>query len=1332
MDQPPAALDFGPDDTFHADPASSFAVQEAQRHRERGISQAMFLGLLKYYRQSYQDMVAEKMSSAGRKKARGIVARFFDRVEIGIVLEWSACEQDSRLQELQNANRNLTNEKNKYLTVFESLALPAFLFDTQARLLQTNHAAVQWLRLRTPPGLEYYLERSAMADGDTPGIEIAASEILPDLAADIMGFCGQPGERVRVERAIPLGDEERFYIVSLGKQLDFSSKFAGVVVTLEDITARRALEKTLLFKKERLSETVRKRMKQLEAANQQLKREIAQRTALEDALRQGAQFYRAIVEDQTELVCRFTPDCVLTFVNQAYCRFFGRTEAQLLGQSFLPFIPDERRAAFLDHLHAITPGSPLRVMEHAATAADGSTRWQRWTDRGFFDASGKTIEFQSVGSDITDRRRAEKELQSLNAELEQRVDERTRAVEDKAARLEEEVTHRTATEMRLAHAYRLAAIQGQVASAFVTEQGEEVYSSVLQVLREATNSALGIFAYLDEEGAMVAPSLTRDVWDKCRIPDKTIRFPREAWADSPCVWARAIREKRLLVQNAPGSAPEGHVSISCALVTPILHSGAVMGLFMLANRPGGYGRTEQEIMEDTCLKIAPLLRAWLLQQRLEAERKQAEEELRNREAFLNTLINAIPLPLFYKDTQGRYLGFNREYETFFGVTKEKLLGKTVFDISPPELAKVYHAKDTELLTSGETQRYESQVKNTRGQLRDVIFDKAVFTDGQGDTAGLIGTILDITDRNRAEKALRRRLELEQILAGVSGQLVGMRFEEMERDLPALLGLVAGAIGADLARVCSLDVSEPTRLSTWNSDGIPPVKGLCLGLESQTHTWFISRLRTLENVVIRKPEDIPAEAATEWGLLAQKGIRSLLAMPLVKGSTLTGCLVFLAMQAPRDWSPEDVSLLETFARILANAIEAARMERTLRYNERRYFDLINNLAEGLLYVDKEKRILLANKSMAEMLGYATHEVLGTDPRDYLTAEGVREFDKKFQKRLAGKSEKHTFEFVHKEGRRVFASVSSVPVRDEQAEVVGVMSLVNDLSQERLLQLQLIQAQRLEAIGQLAAGIAHEINTPTQYVDNNTQFLRGAFDDLLAVVQGYEALLQEARTVPSLDTAVQRVEAAKEERRADALVADIPGAISDASEGLQRIALIVDSVKRFAHPSQDTMQPADLNDALRSTIVVARNEWKYVAEVVTELDPKFPLVPCVLSDINQVVLNLIVNAAHAIAAVPGRDPAAKGRITVRTRTEDGWAVIEVQDAGTGIPAAIRPRIFDPFFTTKEVGKGTGQGLAIARTVVADKHHGTITFETEEGKGTIFCVRLPLKHPLEKPEQ
>jgi two-component system, NtrC family, sensor kinase len=269
--------------------------------------------------------------------------------------------------------------------------------------------------------------------------------------------------------------------------------------------------------------------------------------------------------------------------------------------------------------------------------------------------------------------------------------------------------------------------------------------------------------------------------------------------------------------------------------------------------------------------------------------------------------------------------------------------------------------------------------------------------------------------------------------------------------------------------------------------------------------------------------------------------------------------------------------------------------------------------------------------------------------------------------------------------------------------------------------LLQSHKLQAIGQLAAGIAHEINTPTQYVGDNLAFLRRAFSALVEIVQALPALVEVAKLagIEQADTMETRMKRLK----LPFVVKEVPKAIEQSLEGVARVSSIVSAMKEFSHPSGGEFSNVDLNEAIKTTVTVARNEWKYVADLELELDPTLPQVACMRDEVNQVVLNLVVNAAHAIADVNDGGAKGRGKITVRTRLEGAFAAIDVADTGGGIPEAVRGRIFDPFFTTKAVGRGTGQGLAIARTVIVDKHKGKLAFETELGRGTTFQVRLPL---------
>jgi len=279
------------------------------------------------------------------------------------------------------------------------------------------------------------------------------------------------------------------------------------------------------------------------------------------------------------------------------------------------------------------------------------------------------------------------------------------------------------------------------------------------------------------------------------------------------------------------------------------------------------------------------------------------------------------------------------------------------------------------------------------------------------------------------------------------------------------------------------------------------------------------------------------------------------------------------------------------------------------------------------------------------------------------------------------------------------------------------LVAEMEHRQAVELELRHAQKMEAVGQLAAGVAHEINTPIQFIGDSVHFLGEAFDDLSALVGTYRELVH-ATGDPALRS---RADQAEQTADLEFVTDNVQPAIERTLDGVSRVSKIVCALKSFSHAGSDRPAPVDLNQALLDTLVVAANEYKYVADVATDLGELDP-VTCHVGDLNQVFLNLLVNAAHAIA--DAQADGERGRILVRSRMADGWVTVSISDSGTGIPEDVQTRIFDPFFTTKEVGRGTGQGLSISRNLVVDKHGGALTFDTRPGEGTTFHVRLPVK--------
>jgi PAS domain S-box-containing protein len=405
-------------------------------------------------------------------------------------------------------------------------------------------------------------------------------------------------------------------------------------------------------------------------------------------------------------------------------------------------------------------------------------------------------------------------------------------------------------------------------------------------------------------------------------------------------------------------------------------------------------------------------------------------------------------------------------------------------------------------------------------------------------------------------------------------------------------------------------------------------------------------------------------------------------------------------------------------------------RQVEHALRRQALILETIQDAVVVTDLAGRVTGCNAAASVVFGYTHDEMLGRVPPVWSEAESEARLAEVRASIASSGRWKGELLFRRKEGAEGACDMAVVPFRDEHGREAGLIAVIRDATERRALARQVLQSQKLEAIGQLAAGIAHEINTPNQYVADNVHFLESAFGQLFTAMQQHRALLEAARAVPDLAEPLAAAEQADQAADVDYLATEVPTSIRQSLDGLKRIAEIVSGVKAFAHPGDESKTPVDLNAALEKVIMVSRNEWKYVAEIETAFDPELPTVPCFAGEIDQVFLNIIVNAAHAIGDAMVGQPGARGRITVGTRRAGDHVEIRITDTGEGIPAEVQPRIFDPFFTTKPVGKGTGQGLTISHRLVVERHAGALTFETTSGEGTTFIIRLPLDDDAEAP--
>ena len=411
--------------------------------------------------------------------------------------------------------------------------------------------------------------------------------------------------------------------------------------------------------------------------------------------------------------------------------------------------------------------------------------------------------------------------------------------------------------------------------------------------------------------------------------------------------------------------------------------------------------------------------------------------------------------------------------------------------------------------------------------------------------------------------------------------------------------------------------------------------------------------------------------------------------------------------------------------LANSLlqEEISQKSKIQKEQDRLITAIRSADESIIITSPSGQIIFVNPAFEHITGYSPKEAVGETPS--ILRSGYH--DKTFYTDLwqtitAGHTWRGRFVNRKKDGTTYQEDSTISPVMDEKGNILNYVAVKRDVTRECQLQAQLKQAQRLETIGTLAAGIAHEINTPVQYVLANTHFLRDVLKDLTAMQGLYRQLAESAGT--TFASQVEEIHSRAEEIDLDFLLEESENAVAQSLAGLERVANIVKAMKEFADPGAATKQLENLNELIKSTVDVSRNVWAEVAEMELVLDDALPSVSLYAGKFKQILLDMLINSAHAMIEKYGMHLHQKGRITIATRVGEQQVELSIADTGAGIPENIVSRIFDPFFTTKTVGQGEGQSLALAYKIIVEQHGGFITVESRPTEGTTFTIRLPLK--------
>lgn len=680
-------------------------------------------------------------------------------------------------------------------------------------------------------------------------------------------------------------------------------------------------------------------------------------------------------------------------------------------------------------------------------------------------------------------------------------------------------------------------------------------------------------------------------------------------------------------------------------------------------------------------------------------------DLQRSESDNRALLGALPDTMWRINGAGVFLDVITSEEDDQHETNSGWEGKTLFDILPADQAEKALALAKTALDTKERQMFEfNLVKNNK----KYHYESRMVVCGSFE---VLIIVRDITDLKQAQAESHL---ISEIVQGAN----------MTSNLDELLGLIHRLIStiiyAENFFVALYDEETQMldlQLFVDKYDAAPQKLKLGRGLTAyvlRKGVPVILTSKAINDLVSNGDIELVGTPPAVW-----------VGVPLKTPQGIIGALVVQHYEDVNAYDQRDVELLTSIGDQIALAILRKRAENALKVSEIRFQQAFDYAPIGICLASVEGRFQQVNLALCEMLGYTKEELLNLSFFEVADGHERLMSVERQNQLLAGEITSFQDEkrYFHKSGEPVLALTSVSLVKDVAGVPMYFIAQIQDVSEQKSMEDQLQRAQKLESIGQLAAGIAHEINTPTQYVGDNTRFLSDSFEGYASVLQMNAKLLEACKSECVTAELLSEMEKAIEDADIEYLTEEIPLAIDQALHGVDRISKIVQSMKEFAHPGSVDKKAADLNKAIESTITVASNEWRYVADLKTEFDPDLPALPCLVGEFNQVILNMIINASHAIADVVGDGSNGKGVITVTTTKVNDWAEIRIGDTGTGMPEGVRKKIFDPFFTTKEVGKGSGQGLAISHNVIVEKHKGTIEVESEIGKGTTFVIKLPI---------
>jgi len=897
----------------------------------------------------------------------------------------------------------------------------------------------------------------------------------------------------------------------------------------------------------------------------------------------------------------------------------------------------------------------------------------------------------------------------------------------------------------------------------------QILDSALEETLSITESDVGYIYFYDEATRLFTLySWSNSAMASCAVVEKKTSYE----LDKTGLWGEAVRRRKPLMVNdytAPHplkrGQPEGHVALKNFLTIPIFHNDAIVAVIGVGNKKSDYTVTDVHQLELFSKGVWELVL-----------RKQFEQQLAESSHIFRSLVDTSLDATFLTSTDGTIHYANKAACELFRMTSEELQQagrKGLVDPTDNRSTKLIQERDQFRKAKGELRFNRKDGSTFEGEISSAIISGISL----GDRASVV--IRDVSDRKRYEKNLKKALAfnntilehatvgiavysatsgrcalanktLADFLGGTVDDLLAQNFRELdtwkttgrleqaervldERTTVKSDNRFTSSFGKDvylestfaaietggksyLLRV-EKDISERKRLEKEISDQLEFVNTLIDTIPSPLYLKDVSGRyircnRAYEALRGTGKDDIFGKTAYDMlpretpDFHSSKEIEMYATGTAISYETQTTT----ANGEKRDIIFNKAPFMDTdgnvrgLIAIMTDISERKCAESEIAEREATLRKILEGINAGIIIVDpKTFDIVDVNEAAEKILGEPKAAIVGRPCRSF---KWTRERDGAVEEScplLDGNINDEEYRVERLDGTTVPVIKTVISVM--RSNQLLIFEIFFDITARKTMERQLALAHRLESIGGLAAGIAHEINTPIQYIGDNLSFLESAWAELSA------ALAQRAERTKGGDSDLKF------------LMEEAPKALTQSREGVARVAEIVSAMKRFSHVGGEEKSLLDVPKAIQNTVMISRNEWKYHSEIQLDLDPSMQFLSCFPGDFNQALLNIMVNASHANTE-KYHDREDKGTITVKTSRDGRWFVLSLTDTGCGIPEQNLHRIFDPFFTTKEVGKGTGQGLALCHDIVVKKHGGAIDVRSEVGHGTTFFLRFPLQ--------